>query len=121
MPNSNLTHIGNEWLSDERCHISEIINRPEQPAASLARARVEPGVQTALHTVEVEEYYIIQSGQGEVRLGEQSVFSVGPGDVVRIPAKTPQQIRNTGSEQLIFECLCVPRFTPQCYQSLESE
>ena len=50
-----------EWYTEERCHISEIRNSADNPAVSIARARVEPGVTTALHAVidTVEKYFIL--------------------------------------------------------------
>jgi len=43
---------------------------------------------------------------------------VGAGDVVRIPANTPQRITNTGATDLIFYAICSPRFQAKCYQAL---
>ena len=37
-----------------------------------------------------------------------------------IPAGTAQQITNTGPEDLVFLCVCTPRFTPNCYRDSES-
>jgi mannose-6-phosphate isomerase-like protein (cupin superfamily) len=44
---------------------------------------------------------------------------VHPGDVVVIPAGTQQQITNEGTSDLVFYCVCSPRFTPGSYTSLE--
>jgi mannose-6-phosphate isomerase-like protein (cupin superfamily) len=46
-------------------------------------------------------------------------FAVGPGDTVRIPAHCKQQVTNIGDVDLLFLCVCVPGFTPACYQSCE--
>jgi mannose-6-phosphate isomerase-like protein (cupin superfamily) len=42
---------------------------------------------------------------------------VGPGEVVVIPAGTPQRIAAIGGEDLVFLAICTPRFTPECYQT----
>ena len=52
------------WTS-ERCFIRELINRPDQPACSLARARVPAGTTTQLHRLSVREWYVVWSGCGD--------------------------------------------------------
>ncbi len=103
----------------ERCFITELLNTADQPEVSLARTRVEPGVTTQLHQLSVDEWYVIESGEGLMRVGDEPPAPVGPGDTVAIPKHTAQQITNTGSEDLLFLCVCVPRFTQECYTSLE--
>jgi mannose-6-phosphate isomerase-like protein (cupin superfamily) len=85
---------------------------------SLARCRVAPGVTTALHALTVREWYVIESGVGRMRLGDEE-YRVRAGDTVAIPAGCPQQIANIGADDLLFLCVCVPRFTPECYTALE--
>ena len=52
-----------EFPTEERCHILEISNSSSDAELSIARARVEPGVTTALHRVtDTIERYIILSG-----------------------------------------------------------
>jgi mannose-6-phosphate isomerase-like protein (cupin superfamily) len=68
---------------------------------------------------DVIERYLIVEGRGEVLLGEGPAQPVQPGDVVVVPAGTPQSIRNTGETDLVFYALCTPRFTPACYRRLE--
>ena len=108
-----------EVWTRERCFITELVNDPEWPELSLARCRVEPGVTTELHSLSVHEVYVIESGSGDMRLGDAPPFPVGPGDVVTIRKQLSQSIRNTGSEDLVFVCVCTPRFLPDCYTSLE--
>ncbi len=107
-----------EFPTDERCFITEHLNLPESPEASLALARVEPGVTTRLHSViDTVERYVILSGQGHVEVGGETA-PVGPGDRVLIPAGVPQRITNTGASDLVFYCLCTPRFRPESYRDL---
>lgn len=109
-----------EWYTEERCHISEIRNSADNPAVSIARARVEPGVTTALHAVidTIEQYFIL-SGTGEMEIDGTPVGEVKTGDLVVIPAGATQRIRNSGSTDLIFLCICTPRFETHNYQALE--
>ncbi|MDX1515304.1 MAG: cupin domain-containing protein [Woeseiaceae bacterium] len=108
-----------EILTRERCYISELVNRDTLPDVSLARARVAPGVTTERHALTVLEWYVIESGGGLVEVGERAPQRVGPGDSVEIPPDCEQRITNDGTEDLLFLCVCVPRFTPDCYTPLE--
>lgn len=103
----------------ERCYIRELVNCAEVDAFSLAETRVEPGVRTELHSLDVYEWYVIRRGVGRMEVDAKPWFDVVPGDVVPIPAGVSQRIQNTGDGDLIFECVCLPRFTPDCYTSLE--
>ncbi len=108
-----------ETWTGERCHITEFVNDPETPEVSVARCRVEPGVTTQLHRLSVIEWYIVESGHGEMRIGDDPPRRLVSGDTAMIPEGIAQQITNSGSDDLVFLCVCVPRFTPDCYVSLE--
>jgi mannose-6-phosphate isomerase-like protein (cupin superfamily) len=111
-----------EFLTDEGCYILESWNQESDKAVSIARARVSPGVTTQLHRLQgvIERYLIIQ-GKGKVSVGETLFQNVEPADVIIIPSGVPQQIANTGISDLIFYCICTPRFTPECYEEEEEE
>ncbi len=112
--------IPDEFATSERCRITETCNLAESPEASLALARVAPGVTTRLHSVAgTIERYILVTGSGLVEVGGV-IAAVGPGDRVVIPAGIPQRITNTGAEDLVFWCLCTPRFRPAAYRDLEA-
>ncbi len=106
------------WTS-ERCFISELLNDSSYPEVSVARCRVEPGVTTQNHSLSVHEVYVIEQGNGLMMLGDQAPFTVAAGSVVTVPKHTAQSIRNTGIEDLTFLCVCAPRFSQECYTSLE--
>jgi len=104
----------------ERCAIVELSNVAEDPAVSIARARVRPGVVTAWHRLRgTAERYVILEGRGRVEVGALPPAEVGPGDVVAIPPMCRQRIANTGDTDLLFLAICTPRFEPGCYESLE--
>lgn len=107
------------FYTDERCFISEWLNSAESPAASLAECRVEPGVTTQLHALTVTERYIVTHGQGLMELNRSAPFPIEPGDAVIIPPDCSQRVRNTGTEDLVFLCVCTPRFKPEQYINLE--
>ena len=109
-----------EYRTPERCQVLETWNDASDPGASIARVRVAAGVTTQLHRLRgVDERYLIAEGTGSVRIGDAIPEAVRPGDVVVIPAGTPQQISNTGHADLVFYCVCTPRYAPACYESLE--
>jgi mannose-6-phosphate isomerase-like protein (cupin superfamily) len=109
-----------EFWTPERCFIRELVNTSSIPGFSLAETRVEPGVTTELHKLAVNEWYVIRHGSGAVEVGEALPVAVEAGDIVAIPAGIAQRIKNTGEKDLVFQCVCLPRFTPDAYESLES-
>lgn len=114
------TDPNSEFMTPERCMILETWNDGRDAAVSIARARVASGVTTRLHRLRgVDERYVILEGTGVVRIGGLAASDVGPGDVVVIPAGTSQQISNDGDGDLVFHCVCTPRFSPDCYEALE--
>ena len=108
-----------EFWTRERCHITELINDPQISEFSLAVARVEPGVTTELHKLDVDEWYVIRSGLGRVEVDGAPWLVVAPGDFLSIPAGASQRIENTGPNDLVFHCICMPRFLADNYHSLE--
>lgn len=113
----NLKH---EFYIPEDCYITELCNAPEDPAISIARARVVPGVTTRWHRLRgtVERYYIL-SGTGRVEVGNLPPQDVNPGDVVLIPPMCRQRITNTGTADLIFLAICSPGFEQDVYEDVE--
>jgi len=113
-------HDEEVWIR-ERCYIRELINHKTIPDFSLAQTRVKAGVVTELHKLQVKEWYVIMEGKGLVEVDGGSKTEIGPGDTVEIPAGISQRITNTGETDLLFQCVCLPRFTPDCYESLEND
>ena len=109
-----------EYYFEERCHILEVMNAPEAPSVSIARARVEPGTTTVLHSVDRTEVYYILEGIGEATVGEQK-RTMSAGEAVYIAPGTPQRITNIGQGDLLFLAICTPRFLPQSYADLEGK
>ncbi len=104
----------------EGCFITELSNSADDPAVSIARARVEPGVTTRRHRLQgITERYFIISGKGRVEIGDLPPQEVNSGDVVLIPPMCPQRIANIGKEDLIFLAICSPRYTQDVYEDVE--
>ena len=109
-----------EFDTEERCSINELSNDPADPAVSIARARVAPGVTTRWHRVRgIAERYVMLEGRGMVEVGDLPPAEVGPGDVVWIPAGERQRIRNAGEGDLVFLAICTPRFAPEAYEDVD--
>ena len=121
MPTIHNAGNSEEFWIRERCFVREIANIPDIPVFSVAETRVEPGVTTELHRLNVDEWYVLSSGSGMMEVGGEPPVEVGPGDIVEIPAGTAQRIANHGSVDLVFLCVCLPRFTPDGYEALESD
>ena len=110
-----------EFHTDEGCHINELRNTADDAACSIARARLAPGLTTRLHCLDgTDERYVIISGEGRVTIGAAAEIPVAAFDVVHIPAGVPQQIRNTGTVDLVFLCICTPRFRAENYRELDT-
>jgi len=110
-----------EFSTAERCHIIELLNESNDRSQSIARARVEPGITTAWHSLKgtAETYYIL-SGEGQAEVGEGEKYKMYPDALLRIPPDTAQRITNTGNEDLIFLCFCTPAFSAENYEELEN-
>ena len=114
--------LGAEFGTPERCFITELSTAPDDPEASIARARVERRVTTRWHRLRgISERYVILEGEGRMEVGDLPPQNVKPGDVVLIPPLCRQRITSTGSGDLIFLCICIPQFTPAAYEDLEGE
>lgn len=108
-----------EFFTEEGCHIIESANCTDDEGVSIARARVEAGRSTRAHLLhDTTERYVILNGKGVVEVGGLDPEEVGPGDVVIIPPGVSQRITNTGSGDLVFLCVCSPRFRQENYEDL---
>ncbi|MBN2808715.1 MAG: cupin domain-containing protein [Deltaproteobacteria bacterium] len=109
-----------EFYTSEKCFITELFNTPDDPDASIAQARVEPGMTTCWHRLHgiAERYYILQ-GNGLVEVGDLPPQEVGAGDIVIIPSLCRQRIKNIGQDDLVFLAICTPRFTDDAYEDLD--
>ena len=108
-----------EFFLEEGCHIIELHNSADDAGCSIARARLEPGKTTELHCLQdIAERYVVISGNGEVEIDRQTPARVAAMDVVMIPAAVSQRIRNTGDTDLVFLCICTPRFEAEKYRQM---
>jgi len=112
-------HSLNLVYTPERCFVAENYGSIDG-RVSIAVAIVEPGVTTVAHHLEgIEEIYVITQGRGIVEVRGLEPTEVSVGDIVVIPAGTSQRIKNVGDCNLVFYCVCTPRFSQECYYSDE--
>ena len=113
---------GKQFSTSERCDINELLNHIDDTVCSIARASVAPGVCTQLHAVKnTVERYIILQGQGKVFINHSPPEKVAYLDTISIPSGAPQKIENTGEAELVFLCICTPRFEQKNYFCLEQD
>jgi mannose-6-phosphate isomerase-like protein (cupin superfamily) len=114
--------LGAEFWTPEQCYITELSNIAADPDASIARARVSPGITTRWHRLNgITERYVIVEGTGIVEVGNLSPKKVESGDVVLIPPACRQRITNIGTQDLIFLAICTPRFRQETYEDIDTE
>jgi mannose-6-phosphate isomerase-like protein (cupin superfamily)/transcriptional antiterminator Rof (Rho-off) len=109
-----------EFLTQEKCSINELLNDVSDKSCSVARASVAPGICTQLHALKnTIERYIILEGEAEVEINHTKPVKVSYLDSITIPEGAAQRIRNIGEGELIFLCICTPRFEQINYQNLD--
>lgn len=114
--------VAEEYFFEEGCYITELSNSVDDPAVSIARARLAPGEATRWHMLrDTGERYVLLEGRGLVEVGDMQPQEVVPGDVVLIPPLTRQRITSVGQEDLIFLAICSPPFTSGVYIDIEGE
>jgi len=84
---------------------------PRNIPFSIALATVKPGKRTLKHIHETSaEFYYITRGVGVIQLDSRK-DSIEEHTLVYIPAKTKHTVTNTGTEDLLILCICIPPYT----------
>jgi mannose-6-phosphate isomerase-like protein (cupin superfamily) len=94
--------------------ISELIGNTAggTPTYSLAQIVLPPNNQSGKHYHPIaEESYYILSGTGQLEMDGKTI-TMKAGDTVAILPNNVHQIRNEGTEDLVFLAICVPAWTP---------
>lgn len=74
------------------------------PHFAMRQFTVQPGGHTPQHRHNYEHEVLVQSGSGQVQMG-QTIKPIGAGSVLLVPANLLHQFRNTGDRPLVFICL----------------
>jgi len=84
-------------------------SKPQTCGMRSGRVYLSPTESCGQHSTEQnEEMLIFISGQGLLLIGERDQFMVGQGKVSYIPPKTVHDVKNTGSEPLIYVYCVAP-------------
>ncbi|MCL2642882.1 MAG: cupin domain-containing protein [Candidatus Bathyarchaeota archaeon] len=111
----------NMTLTPERCYIAENYSSNDGKV-SIAIATVKPGITTVAHHLKgIEEIYIITQGTGLIDIKNMEPTQVTVGDVIIIPDGTSQRITNIDNCDLVFYCVCTPKFTQEQYFNDEKQ
>lgn len=106
-------NVSAPFITKDGSVIRSILDRTNSSAAhqSLAEATLPAGGVTRAHRhPHSEEIYYILQGQGLMQLGGERQ-EVRAGDGILIPPGSVHQIRNTGTEALVFLCCCAPPYS----------
>lgn len=85
----------------------------------MGHVAINPGGCVPLHSHEQEEVYLIVSGRGVMRIGDDEQ-SVGPGDYVYIQPGSEHVLNNTSNENMIMLFCYAPKGIVEHWQ-LERE
>lgn len=104
-----------EFVAGDSSILRELFNPLKddlQLRYSLAHATIKPGEITRTHTMKTSEVYYILQGEGAISIDNQTQ-DVRKGQAVYIPPGSPQRIRNTGAQDLVFICIVDPAWRPE--------
>ena len=103
-----------EFVAGDGSILREFLHPDKAGAAvgySLARATVPAGRETVPHRLRTAEVYYILRGRGRMHINAESA-PVEADCMVYIPPGSTQQIRNTGTDDLVFLCIVDPAWQP---------
>lgn len=90
-------------LKDNTEYQSLLDGRPQTCGMRSGRVYLQPGETCGQHnTDQYEEMLVFLSGRGLALIGENDSCEVGKGKVSYIPPHTVHNIKNTGSEPLVY-------------------
>ena len=76
---------------------------PQTSGMKSGRVYLEPGNECGLHsTKENEEMLVFLDGNGELLIEEKEKLEIGVGKISYIPPQTEHNVRNTGTEPLVY-------------------
>ena len=89
---------------NEKCEYQRLLSgRPQTCGMRSGRVYLQPGEDCGQHSTDNrEELLVFLSGQGQLLIGEENRLDVGKGKVSYIPSDTVHNVKNTGSEPLIY-------------------
>lgn len=96
-------------LNDKPEYQRILEGKPQTFGMRSGRVHLEPGQACGQHsTKNQEELLVFLAGAGELQIGGGSHRTVGVGRVAYIPPETLHDVRNTGSEPLVYVYCVAP-------------
>ncbi len=90
-------------LNDKAEYQRILQGQPQTFGMRSGRVHIQPGQSCGSHsTKHHEELLVFLSGHGMLLIGEQDSFQVGQGKVCYIPPNTIHDVKNNGTEPLIY-------------------
>jgi len=91
-------------LSEKPEYQQLLEGKPQTRGMRSGRVYLQPGQSIGQHSTEAhEELLVFLSGKGTALIGpEQTAFEIGQGKVCYIPPHTIHDMKNTGTETLIY-------------------
>ena len=90
-------------LNDKAEYQRLLAGQPQTCGMKSGKVYLRPGEDCSRHSTEAkEEMLVFLSGQGQLLIGENNSFQVGEGKVSYIPPHTLHNVKNTGTEPLIY-------------------
>ena len=97
-------------MSGDKVILRELLHRDKGRFSfrySLAHAKLPARRATLPHSLKTSEVYYILKGRGMMYIDKKS-HRVSPGNVIYIPPRSKQHIKNTGNMALEFLCIVDP-------------
>jgi mannose-6-phosphate isomerase-like protein (cupin superfamily) len=86
-----------------------LAGEPQTSGMRSGKVYLHPGQACGQHSTKGrEELLVFLSGHGELLIGEEGSFQVGQGKVAYIPPHTNHDVKNTGSEPLVYVYCVAP-------------
>jgi mannose-6-phosphate isomerase-like protein (cupin superfamily) len=96
-------------LSEEAENQRLLSGEPQTCGMRSGRVYLAPGQACGQHnTKDREELLVFLAGQGELMIADKDSFQIGLGKVSYIPKNTDHNVKNTGTEPLIYVYCVAP-------------
>ena len=96
-------------LNEEPENQKLLSGEPQTCGMRSGRVYLAPGQACGRHsTKDREELLVFLSGQGELIIDEKDSFQIGRGKVSYIPKQTIHDVKNTGTDPLIYVYCVAP-------------
>lgn len=101
-------------LNDRPEYQRLLVGTPQTHGMRSGKVFLADGESCGLHsTKDNEELLVFLAGVGQLQIGKEETIQVGKGKVCYIPPNTEHDVKNTGSEPLVYIYCVAPAGDPQ--------